>query len=64
MKSPNLLFMTLAFICMLPSVSAMAAKDIVHDGEYSFLKAQYAEKWAEADRSGRLSGRAREGCRR
>lgn len=27
-----------------------AAKDIVHDGEFNFLKAQYAEAWADEDK--------------
>jgi arylsulfatase A-like enzyme len=29
---------------------AAISKDIVHDGEYYFLKSQYADKWAKEDR--------------
>jgi arylsulfatase len=29
---------------------AVQAKEIVHDGEFNFIKTQYAEKWAEEDK--------------
>ena len=35
--------------CML-SVPAFAAKPIVHDGEYYFLEAQYADAWEQEDK--------------
>jgi arylsulfatase len=45
----------LFIVIMLSSSWAMTANvqagdDIVHDGEYNFLKAQYGEKWAKEDR--------------
>ena len=33
------------------ATSALAAKPIVHDGEYYFLKSQYGEQWAQEDKS-------------
>ncbi len=38
---------TVAF-CM--SISAVSAKEIIHDAEYYILKSQNGEKWASADR--------------
>ena len=32
------------------AVSSAHAKDIVHDAEYNFIKAQHAEKWAKEDK--------------
>ena len=32
------------------SPDASAAKEIIHDGEYDFLKAQYGEQWAAEDK--------------
>ncbi len=50
MKILTLLCLALACLLMNPLASAMAADEIVHDGEYYFLKAQYGEKWAEEDK--------------
>ena len=33
------------------ATQALAAKPIVHDGEYYFLKSQYGEQWASEDKS-------------
>lgn len=38
----------LSLSCSPPDVSA--GKDIIHDGEFNFLKAQYGEKWADEDK--------------
>ena len=38
----------LSLSCGSPEVSA--SKEIIHDGEFNFLKAQYGEKWAEEDK--------------
>jgi arylsulfatase len=32
------------------AAQTVAAKDIVHDGEFNFLKAQYADAWADEDK--------------
>ena len=39
---------TVAAIGFLAAQTAMA-KDIVHDGEFSFLKSQYEEAWVKED---------------
>jgi len=38
----------LTLSCGSPDVSA--AKEIIHDGEFNFLKAQYGEQWAKEDK--------------
>lgn len=43
-------FVLLAALCLAPITSAFAAKEIIHDGEYYFLKAQHGEKWAAEDK--------------
>jgi arylsulfatase len=40
---------TLVGIAGLLVGGAVQAKEIVHDGEFNFIKTQYAEKWAEED---------------
>ena len=51
MKSLSVITMVavvgLAAGCGSPDVSA--AKEIIHDGEYNFIKAQHGEKWAKED---------------
>jgi arylsulfatase len=32
------------------ATQALAAKPIIHDGEYYFLKSQYGEQWAKEDK--------------
>ncbi|MDH3998045.1 MAG: sulfatase-like hydrolase/transferase [Desulfuromonadales bacterium] len=49
MKTTATLFL-LAIFCLSPAVSALAAEEIIHDGEYYFLKAQHGEKWANEDK--------------
>ena len=49
MKNRLWIFLAITFFLM-PGASVLAAEDIVHDGEYYFLKAQYGEKWAKEDR--------------
>jgi hypothetical protein len=34
-------------VCLVSAIPVSAAEDIVHDGEYYFLKAQYGDKWAK-----------------
>ncbi len=40
----------LLMFCLVPAAPALAEKDIIHDGEYNYLKAQYGKKWALEDR--------------
>jgi arylsulfatase A-like enzyme len=37
-------------VCLVSAIPVSAAEDIVHDGEYYFLKAQYGDKWAKEDK--------------
>jgi len=36
----------LLMFCLVPAAPALAEKDIIHDGEYNYLKAQHGKKWA------------------
>jgi arylsulfatase len=49
MKYSLWILLTITFFLM-PGASVLAATDIIHDGEYYFLKAQYGEKWADEDK--------------
>lgn len=41
----------LGLFCVLGMINGVLAQnDIIHDGEYNFLKAQYAEAWAKEDK--------------
>ena len=50
MKLPCFLILAVALLLVNPLATAHAAKEIVHDGEYNFLKAQHGEKWAIEDK--------------
>ena len=45
-----LIYVTLAFLMGAGAVAAKEGGEIVHDGEYNFLRAQYGEKWAKEDK--------------
>ena len=49
MKLSTWLALMLTF-CLVPAAPALAEKDIVHDGEYYFVKSQLGEKWAKEDK--------------
>lgn len=50
MKTTTHLLSTLATGILTALGSAHAADPIIHDGEYNFVKAQYAEEWAAEDK--------------
>jgi arylsulfatase len=50
MKTPFLLILAVALLSLNPLMAANAAMEIIHDGEYNFLKAQHGKKWAQEDR--------------
>jgi arylsulfatase len=41
---------SLLTLCLVTAVPVIAGKDIIHDGEYFFLKAQHGEKWVKEDK--------------
>ncbi len=43
-------YKVLGFSVLMALTGVVAAKDIIHDGEYYFLKNQHGEKWAEEDK--------------
>ena len=50
MKTPFLLILAVALLSLNPLMAANAAMEIIHDGEYNFLKAQHGKKWAQEDK--------------
>ena len=49
MRRSNIFIMALAFMLAIP-LAVTQAEEIIHDGEYYFLKAQHGEKWAREDK--------------
>ena len=45
-----LIYVTLTFLMGAGAVAAKEGSQIIHDGEYNFLRAQYGEKWAKEDK--------------
>jgi hypothetical protein len=52
MKSLNVLgiITTIGLTLSCGSLEVNAAKEIIHDGEYNFVKAQHQETWAQQDK--------------
>ena len=49
MKSIRIVLLVIA-LCFLSTLRVYAENDIIHDGEYLFLEAQYGEKWDAEDK--------------
>lgn len=50
MRTPYLFILAVTILLVTPLVTAQAAKEIIHDGEYYFLKAQHGQQWAKEDK--------------
>lgn len=50
MRVATLSIIVITLLLANPLTAALAAKEIVHDGEYYFLKAQHGQKWAKEDK--------------